>query len=74
MTAALKPLEGKVDDALFVDADVYRKAAVWILRFEEEFYAKSYVQKALRVLDRGIERANALASGLVAWTTKAGRR
>src|ERR1700693_1229054 len=55
LDAALRPLRGKTADDLLVDAEVYLKAARWILRYDE-FYSKAYVTQTLAVLDTGLER------------------
>lgn len=66
----LKKLER---DALYADVAVYKKAADWIRRFPEEFYSKEYLTNTLSGLDRGLERATALASGRAEWPKQTGR-
>src|ERR1017187_6168796 len=61
LEAALRPLRGRTPDDSLVDAEVYLKAAKWILRFDE-FYSKAYVDQTLSVLASGLERANQLAA------------
>ncbi|HYM09785.1 MAG TPA: alpha/beta hydrolase-fold protein [Bryobacterales bacterium] len=61
------------DDALLADAEVYRKAAQWILRFPEEFYTPAYVANTLAALDRGLARAKLLAAGQSPWAKQKGR-
>jgi dienelactone hydrolase len=68
---ALRPLRARIADDLVVDAEVYLKAAQWILRFDE-FYAKAYVSQALAVLDTGLQRARELATGEPGWTKRKG--
>jgi hypothetical protein len=68
---ALKPLRGRVADDLLVDAEVYLKAAQWVVRFDE-FYSKADGEHALAVLDTGLHRANQLARSEPAWTKKTG--
>ncbi len=58
---------------LVADAEVYRKAAEWILRYPEEFYSKIYTANTLAALDRGLERARELQAGRYPWARAAGR-
>jgi hypothetical protein len=71
LDAALRPLRGKVADHLLVDAEVYLKAAQWILRYDE-FYSKNYVAQTLAVLDAGMQRAQELSAGSPSWPKKTG--
>ena len=71
LEAALRPLRGKTPDDLLVDAEVYLKAARWILRYDE-FYSKTYVTQTLAVLDTGLERAHQLADGQPSWQKRTG--
>jgi pimeloyl-ACP methyl ester carboxylesterase len=71
LDAALRPLRGKVADDLLVDAEVYLKAARWIVRYDE-FYSKAYVKQTLYVLDTGLARAKELASGNPTWPSRTG--
>ena len=57
-------------DAL-ADVAVCHKAAAWALRFGEFFEAKD-VERVLKVLDRGLDRAKALAEGRAPWAEAAG--
>lgn len=66
-------LDGKPDPALLADADIYRKAAAWLLRFPEEFYKPDYVAQALSCLDRGLARLKELQTGKSTWATQTGR-
>ena len=58
-------------DDLKVDAEVYLKAARWIVRHPEEFYTRKYLEDTLAVLERGIARARQLDSPL--WPHQRGR-
>src|SRR5205085_7029873 len=49
------------------------KAGEFILRHPEEFANAGYVKDTLTVLDKGILRAKALASGSPSWTASKGR-
>ncbi|AMV36921.1 alpha/beta hydrolase-fold protein [Planctomyces sp. SH-PL62] len=54
------------DDAL-ADVVIAHKAADWALRFDDFFDARD-VARALKVLGRGLERAEALGAGRVPWS------
>ena len=69
----LHDLPAKLDDGLFADVAVYRKAAEWILRYDEEFYTKTYATNTISVLDTGIARAKEIESGSHSWTDQKGR-
>src|SRR5215472_2644110 len=71
LEAAIAPLRGKVADDLLADAEVYYKAARYILRYNE-FYTKAYVAQTLAVLDTGLARARELAADNPSWTKKTG--
>jgi pimeloyl-ACP methyl ester carboxylesterase len=71
LKAKLEPLRAKTPDELYVDVEVYLKAAQWALRYEE-FYNKRSVEQTLAVLDTGLERARQLAAGDPAWTRQKG--
>lgn len=60
---------GIADDRI-ADIEVYKKAADWILRFEEEFYAPEYVASTLRALEHGLARA---ADSKFSWESAKGR-
>ncbi len=63
----------RIPEDRFLDVEIYAKAAKWLLRYPEEFYDKSYVQKVLKVLDTGLERASALEAGKPGWLRATGR-
>src|SRR5881296_816506 len=74
LSARLKALSTKhADNALVADVEVYRKAAEWILRYPEEFYAKAYVANTIAALDKGLARAAELESGGPSWPKQKGR-
>jgi pimeloyl-ACP methyl ester carboxylesterase len=54
------------------DAEVYLKGAQWGARFEDPLSAADAALMA-RALERGTERAQALAAGSMPWATKKGR-
>jgi pimeloyl-ACP methyl ester carboxylesterase len=71
LTRELDDLRGKhVDDARIADIEIYQKAAVWALRFEEEFFTPAYVPNALQALDHGLARA---ADAKFTWEARKGR-
>jgi pimeloyl-ACP methyl ester carboxylesterase len=61
------------DPALLADAQIYRKAAEWILRYPEEFYTKAYAAHTLAAIERGLERTAALEAGRSPWAQAKGR-
>ncbi len=65
--------ERRADDALLAEVEVYHKAAEWILRYEEEFYNKSYLANTLAALDKGLTRAKELEAGNASWPAQKGR-
>src|SRR5438046_9269355 len=74
LTSRVKALSAKhADAALLADVDVYRKAAEWILRYPEEFYANAYAANAIAALDKGLARAAELESGGPSWPKHKGR-
>jgi len=68
---ALAAVRAQVPDDLFVEAEVYLKAAQWALRYGE-FSSKASVDQTLAVLDTGLERAAQLAANKPAWPKKKG--
>src|SRR3984893_11009322 len=63
LSSRLKALSAKpVDADLLADVDVYRKAAEWILRYPDEFYAKAYAANTVGALNKGLARADAVES------------
>ncbi len=53
------------------DVRVFAKAVEWILR-HDEFFKPDYVQRALKVIERGLARAADLAGGKAPWQTATG--
>ncbi len=62
--------EGTVRDAL-ADVQVYHKAAVWALKYGD-FHEPKDVASALKVLERGLDRARELSSGRRPWAEARG--
>ena len=73
LSAAIERVSTPPNEVLLPDVEVYRKAAQWILRYPEEFYAQAYVAHTLRVLDEGIRRAGELGRGEPSWPQRKGR-
>jgi dienelactone hydrolase len=71
LQAALDRARGREPDDLLVDAEVYLKAAEWIVRFDE-FYTAAYVAQTVAVVDAGLERARQLQSGEAPWQRQTG--
>jgi dienelactone hydrolase len=71
LTRAIEELRTKhVDDARILDVEVYQKAVVWVLRFEEEFFTPAYVSNTIKALDHGLARASDEA---FSWESRKGR-
>ncbi|MDQ2901118.1 MAG: prolyl oligopeptidase family serine peptidase [Acidobacteriota bacterium] len=62
-----------VDDALLADVGIYRKAAEWIMRYEDEFFTKAFLANTAAALDTGIERAKELSARKPSWPGRKGR-
>jgi hypothetical protein len=62
----------KTDPQLLADVSVYRKAAEYILRYPEEFFAEKYAANTIAVLDAGLARAAELEAGSASWPKKTG--
>lgn len=60
----------QVDDV--ADARIFLKGLTWALRYDREFTSKD-VLLLQRALERGSERAGALASGKPAWRNRSGK-
>jgi pimeloyl-ACP methyl ester carboxylesterase len=71
LTRALEELRSKrVDDARIADIEIYQKAAIWLLRFEEEFFTPEYAPNSVKALDHGLARA---ADTAFSWEARKGR-
>jgi len=71
LDAAVAKLRATVPDEQLVDAEVYLKAAQWIVRFDE-FFAAGYAAQTIAVLDAGLERAGEIENGNAPWGKQAG--
>jgi hypothetical protein len=58
-------------EGLLVEAEIYLKAANWIVR-HDEFYQKDYADWTLDCLDRGLLRATHLSRGEATWLQDTG--
>ncbi len=67
----LKAKRGEVD--LVADVDIHAKAGHWLLEFPQDVTVQEDVTFALRMLDRGIERAKQLQNGQSPWTLQKGK-
>lgn len=61
-----------VRDPGLADAEIYHKAAVWIVA-HGEFYQPNFADWTLETLDRGLVRASQLAQGEAPWLTATGQ-
>jgi len=73
----VKPLTAKVSalgkNPLVADVAIYEKAVQNLLRYNDEFYAPTYLKFAQDALATGLARAEALEKGAAGWTKEAGR-
>jgi hypothetical protein len=61
-----------VPDYLLVDVEIYRKAALWVVR-HDEFYGKDAAAWTVEALDRGLLRASQQLRGESPWLNETGR-
>ncbi len=71
LVRALKAKRG--EDDLMADVEIHAKAGRWILEFPQDVTVQDDVTFALKVLDRGIERAKQLQNGQSPWTSQKGK-
>ena len=71
LVRALKAKHGEVD--LVADVEIHAKAGHWLLEFPQDVAVQEDVTFALRMIDRGIERAKQLQSGQSPWTAQKGK-
>jgi len=65
--------EKRGEDDLVADVEIHAKAGHWILEFPQDVTVQDDVTFALKMVDRGIERARQLQSGQSPWTAQKGR-
>ncbi|MDQ6665977.1 MAG: prolyl oligopeptidase family serine peptidase [Acidobacteriota bacterium] len=61
------------DADLLADVAIYRKAAEWIMRYEDEFFSKAYLANTAAALETGLGRAKELSAGQPSWPRRKGR-
>lgn len=80
LTAGLARLQSAIDLArqsksarqdLLPDAQIFHKAVDWALRYDEFHDIKEF-ERAAKMIDTGVERAQQLASGRAPWTQESG--
>jgi pimeloyl-ACP methyl ester carboxylesterase len=71
LVRALKAKRG--EDDLMADVEIHAKAGRWILEFPQDVTVQDDVTFALKVLDRGIERAKQLQNGQSPWMSQKGK-
>ena len=71
LVRALKAKRG--EDDLLADVEIHAKAGHWVLEFPQDVTVQDDVTFALKVLDRGIERAKQLQNGQSPWTSQKGK-
>jgi hypothetical protein len=67
----LKAKRGEVD--LIADVEIHAKAGHWVLEFPQDVTVQDDVTFALKMLDRGIERAKQLQNGQSPWASQKGK-
>jgi pimeloyl-ACP methyl ester carboxylesterase len=71
LVATLKAKRG--EDDLLADVEIHAKAGHWVLEFPQDVTVQDDVTFALKMLDRGIERAKQLQNGQHPWTSQKGK-
>ncbi len=71
LVRALKAKRG--EDDLMADVEIHAKAGHWLLEFPQDVTVQDDVTFALKMLDRGIERAKQLQNGQSPWTSQKGK-
>ena len=71
LVRALKAKRG--EDDLMADVEIHAKAGHWVLEFPMDVTVQDDVTFALKMLDRGIERAKQLQNGQSPWTSQKGK-
>lgn len=73
LTEAVAALQAKkIPDDVLVEVDIYRKAAEYIVKFDE-WYTANAVKWTLTTLDRGLERAKQAEGGKAPWREQTGQ-
>ena len=71
LVRALKAKRG--EDDLVADVEIHAKAGHWILEFPQDVTVQEDVTFALKMIDRGIERARQLQNGQSPWASQKGK-
>lgn len=71
LVRALKTKRG--EDDLLADVEIHAKAGHWMLEFPQDVTVEEDVSVALKMLDRGIERAKQLQHGQSPWASQKGK-
>ena len=61
------------EDDLVADVEIHAKAGRWMLEFPQDVAGQDDVTFALKMVDRGIERAKQLQNGQSPWTVQKGK-
>jgi pimeloyl-ACP methyl ester carboxylesterase len=71
LIAALKAKRG--EDDLLADVEIHAKGGRWMLEFPQDVAVQEDVAFALKMIDRGIERAKQLQAGQSPWASQKGK-
>ena len=71
LISGLKAKRG--DDDLVADVDIHAKGARWMLEFPQDVAVQDDVTFAMKMVDRGIERAKQLQTGQSPWASQRGK-
>ena len=71
IVSALKAKRG--EDDLVADVEIHAKGGRWMLEFPEDVAVQEDVTFALKMIDRGIERAKQLQAGQSPWASQKGK-
>ena len=71
LVRSLKAKRG--EDDLVADVEIHGKGARWMLEFPQDVAVQDDVTFALKMLDRGIERARQLQNGQSPWAAQKGK-
>src|SRR5262245_8516305 len=71
LVRAIKAKRG--EDALLADVEIHGKGARWMLEFPQDVAVPDDVTFALKMVERGIERAKQLQNGQSPWASQKGK-
>ena len=74
LDALIRTLKSQRDagDDLVADVDIHAKAGRWLLEFPQDVAVPEDIANAIKVLDRGLERAKQLQAGQAPWIHQKG--